>query len=52
MNWPNRKWEPGIIDGHGRQLWYSREVDGGDKLIRQDYEDAYEKRQEERRKAK
>lgn len=48
MMWPNKVWEPGIIDQNGKQLWYSRIVTAADKARRQEYDDKYQAREEKR----
>jgi len=46
--WPNKVWEPGIIDEDGKQLWYSRLATREDFKRRREYEAEYEERERER----
>ena len=46
MDWPNKVWEPGIIGGKGKQLWYSRLATRKDRVRRREYEAAYNAREE------
>lgn len=45
MNWPNRVWELGDVDGNGKQLWWSREATRADHLRRKKENEEYIARQ-------